>query len=178
MSRNGYLSLLMALAFSLIIGGCSHGSGVEFGAFAASLDSDDLGEGYGGGVKLELNPIDLISIDARASWIQFDDTDIDMVPLEAAALLNLPLFWEHFVPYIGAGVGYYLFDGSGADLDDEVGFFPLAGLEVGLHSISFLAEARWLFLETDVAGAKGELRNLTDADVDGFGVNLGVLFRF
>ena len=178
MNRNGYVGVLLAVVFSLIIGGCSHGSGVEFGAFAASLDSDDLGEGYGGGAKLELNPIDMVSIDARASWIQFDDTDIDMVPLEAAALLNFPMFWEHIVPYIGAGVGYYLFDGSGADLDDEVGFFPLAGLEVGLHSISFLAEARWLFLESDVAGAKGELRNLTEADVDGFGVNLGVLFRF
>ena len=178
MKRKGLIGLLLAITMSLIVGGCSHGSGVEFGAFAASLDSDDLGEGYGGGPKLELNPIDMVSIDARASWIQFDDTDIDMVPLEAAALLNFPMFWEHIVPYIGAGVGYYLFDGSGADLDDEVGFFPLAGLEVGLHSISFLAEARWLFLESDVAGAKGELRNLTEADVDGFGVNLGVLFRF
>jgi len=178
MKRKGLIGLLLAIAMSLIVGGCSHGSGVEFGAFAASLDSDDLGDGYGGGAKLELNPIDMVSIDARASWIQFDDTDIDMVPLEAAALLNFPMFWEHIVPYIGAGVGYYLFDGSGADLDDEVGFFPLAGLEVGLHSVSFLAEARWLFLESDVAGAKGELRNLTEADIDGFGVNLGVLFRF
>jgi opacity protein-like surface antigen len=178
MNKKSLIGLLLVAMLSLGIGGCSHGSGVEFGAFGASLDSDDLGDGYGGGVKLELNPIDMISIDARASWIQFDDTDIDMVPLEAAGLLNFPMFWEHIVPYVGAGVGYYMFDGSGADLDDEVGFFPLAGLEIGLHSVSVLAEARWLLLETDVAGAKNELRNLTEADVDGFGVNLGLLFRF
>ena len=120
----------------------------------------------------------MISVDARASWVHFDDTDIDMIPLEAAALLNFPLFWEHIVPYIGAGGGYYLFDGDGADLDDQVGFFPLAGLEIGLHNVSILVEARWLFLETDVDNAKGELRNITEADVDGFGANIGLIFRF
>lgn len=172
------IGLVLAVTLSLMVGGCSHGSGVEFGAFGASLDSDDLGDGYGGGVKLELNPIDMISIDARASWIQFDDTDIDMVPLEAAGLLNFPMFWEHIVPYIGAGVGYYMFDGSGPDLENEVGFFPLAGLEIGLHSVSVLAEARWMLLEADIDGAQEELQNLTEANVDGFGVNLGLLFRF
>lgn len=178
MDKKSLIGLLLVATLSLVIGGCSNGSGVEFGAFGSSLDSDDLGDGYGGGVKLELNPIDMVSVDARASWIQFDDTDIDMIPLEVAGLLNFPMFWEHVVPYVGAGVGYYLFDGSGADLDNEVGFFPLAGLEIGLHSVSVLAEARWLFLQTDVEGAKGELRNITEADVDGFGVNLGLLFRF
>ncbi|UCD53108.1 MAG: hypothetical protein JSW27_10785 [Phycisphaerales bacterium] len=178
MDRKRCSGMMLVTTLALMIGGCSHGSGLEFGAFGSSLDSDDLGDGYGGGVKAELNPIDMISVDARASWIHFDDTDIDMVPLELAGLLNFPILWEHIVPYIGAGVGYYLFDGSGADLDDEVGFFPLAGLEIGLHSVSVLAEARWLFLETDVEGAEDELRNLTEADVDGLGVNLGLLFRF
>ena len=178
MNRKGFVGLLLTASLALALGGCSHGSGTEFGAFGASLDSDDLGDGYGGGVKLELNPIDMVSVDARASWIQFDDTDIDMVPLEVAGLLNFPMLWEHIVPYVGAGVGYYLFDGSGPDLEDEVGFFPLAGLEIGLHSVSILAEARWLFLEADIDGAQEELRNLTEADVDGFGVNLGLLFRF
>jgi len=175
MNGKGFIGLVLV---ALVLGGCSHGSGVEFGMFGSSLDSDDLGAGYGGGAKLELNPIDAISVDARASWIHFDDTDIDMIPLEAAGLLNFPLLWEHIVPYIGAGVGYYLFDGDGADLDDQVGFFPLAGLEIGLHSVSILAEARWLFLETDADNAKNELRNITEADVDGFGVNLGLLVRF
>ena len=119
---------------------------------------------------------DMISVDARASVIHFDDTGINMFPLEAAGLLNFPLLFEHVVPYIGAGVGYYLFDG--ADLDDQVGFFPLAGLEIGFHSVSVMAEARWLFLETDADSAKAEVQNLTEADLDGFGVNLGLLFRF
>jgi opacity protein-like surface antigen len=177
MKANGVVVVLLLGILALCGAGCSTGSGVEFGAFGSSLDSDDLGTGYGGGVKAELNPIDMVSVDARASWIHFDDTDIEMFPLEAAGLLNFPLLFEHVVPYIGAGVGYYLFEGDGADLDDQVGFFPLAGLEIGLHSVSILAEARWLFLETDVDNAKDELQNITDANVDGFGVNLGLLFR-
>jgi len=178
MNGKGLICFAVLLALALTVGGCSHGSGVEFAAFGSSLDSDDLGDGYGGGVKLELNPVDMISVDARASYVHFDDTDVDMVPLEAAALLNFPLLFEHIVPYVGVGGGYYLFDGDSANLDDNVGFFPLAGLEIGLHSVSIMTEARWLFLEADVDSAENELENLQDADVDGFGANIGLLFRF
>ncbi len=176
MNVKGLIGLLLVVMLALVVGGCSHGSGVEFAAYGTRLDSDDLGDGYGGGAKLELNPVDMISVDARAGVVRFDDSGINMFPLEAAALLNFPLLFEHVVPYIGAGAGYYLFDG--ADLDDQVGFFPLAGLEIGFQSLSVMAEARWLFLETDADSAKEELRNLTEADLDGFGVNLGLLFRF
>ena len=178
MSVKGLVGLTLAVIVALSMGGCVFGSGVELGVYGSSLDSDDLGDGRGGGVKLEANLVDVVSLDARASWLQFTDTDIDMFPLEAAALLNFPLFWEHVVPYVGVGAGYYLFDGDGADLDDEVGYFPLAGLEIGLHSLSLMAEARWLFLEADVESAKNELQNLSEADVDGFGVNIGALIRF
>jgi outer membrane protein W len=125
-----------------------------------------------------LNPIDWVSVDARASWVNFSDTDVDMIPLELAGLVNFSMLGERIVPYVGAGVGYYLFEGDGADLDNEVGFFPVAGLEIGLQRLSLFAEARWLFLETDVDSAKAELRNLIEADVDGLGINLGLLFRF
>jgi hypothetical protein len=162
----------------IVLGGCAHGTGIELGAFGASLNSDDLGQGHGGGAKLELNPIDWLSVDGRVSYIRFADTKVNMVPLEAAALLNFPMAGERIVPYVGAGAGYYLFEANDADLDNKVGFFPLVGIEIGLWRISFLAEARWLFLQTDVESARGELRNLHEADVDGLGINLGVLFRF
>ena len=177
MKAKGVVIVLWLGVLALAGAGCATGSGVEFAAFGSSLDSDDLGDGYGGGVKAEINPIDMVSVDARASWIHFDDADIDMFPVEAAGLFNFPLLFEHVVPYIGAGAGYYFFEGDGADLDDQVGFFPLAGLEIGLHSVSIMAEARWLFLEADVESAEDELENLTEADVDGLGINLGLLFR-
>jgi hypothetical protein len=172
------MGLAALVAAALFIGGCSHGSGLEVGAFGSSLDSRDLGAGYGGGAKVEINPIDLISVDARASWIHFSDVNIDMIPLELAALLNFSALGERIVAYVGAGGGYYFFDSDEEDLDDDVGFFPLVGVELGFHKVSVLAEARWLFLEADVDSAQDELQNLDDADVDGFGVNVGVLFRF
>jgi opacity protein-like surface antigen len=175
MNAKGFLGLALLAMLAIIAAGCAHGSGLELGAFGSSLDSDDLGDGYGGGAKLEWNPIDLVSVDARASWIHFDDTEINMFPLELAGLVNLALLGERIVPYVGAGVGYYLFDES--DLDNEVGFFPLVGLEIGLQRISLLVEARWLLLEADVDSAKDELADLTEADIDGFGVNLGLLIR-
>jgi len=172
------ISLALLVGVCAVLGGCSHGTGIELGAFGSSLKSDDLGQGYGGGAKLELNPIDWLSVDGRASYIRFADTKVNMVPLEAAGLLNFPMAGERIVPYVGAGAGYYLFDAQDADLENKVGFFPLAGLEIGLWRVSLLAEARWLFLQTDVENAKGELKNLRAADVDGLGINLGVLFRF
>jgi len=171
MSRKGLIGVVSAAVLSLAIGGCgSTGSGVEFGAFGTYLDGGDLGTGWGGGAKLEMNPIDLVSIDGRASWVNFDDADIDAVPLELAGLINLPLFGESIVPYAGAGVGYWMFD---SDLiDDDWAFFPLVGLEFGPQNFSLMAEARWLFLEADALGGAAK------ADADGFGANLGLIWRF
>jgi hypothetical protein len=170
------LALLAAL--SMVLGGCSHGQGIEVGAFGTGMDSDDFGEGYGGGVKAELNPLDQFSVDARVGYIYFDDTNVEMVPVEVAGLLNLPMFGERIVPYVGAGVGYYHFDADNANLNDNFGIFPLVGVEVGLQRLSILAEARWLLLQTDVDNATGELINVTEANIDGAGVNIGVLYRF
>ena len=168
MSRKGCICVALAAALSLAIGGCgSTGSGVEFGAFGTYLDGGDLGTGWGGGAKLEMNPIDLVSIDGRASWVNFDDGG-DVIPLEVAGLVNLPLFGERIVPYVGAGVGYYIFDES--LIDDEWGYFPVVGLEFGPQNFSLMAEARWLFLEPDVGP--------TDADADGVGANVGLIWRF
>jgi opacity protein-like surface antigen len=178
MKAQGIVGLGVLVVLAVAIGGCTHGRGVELGVFGTGLDSKDLGEGFGGGVKLELNPLDRISVDARAGYIHFDDANVEMMPLEAAGLLNFPMLGERIVPYVGAGVGYYHFDGNGADIDDEFGFFPLVGLEVGLQRLSVLAEARWLFLQTDVDAAKAELANITKANIDGVGINLGVLYRF
>lgn len=172
------IALVLLGAGGAVLGGCGHGTGIELGPFGSSLESDDLGHGYGGGAKLELSPIDWVSLDGRAGYIRFGDTEVDMIPLEAAGLLNFPMIGERIVPYVGAGAGYYLFDADDADLQNKVGFFPLAGLEIGLWRVFLMAEARWLFLQTDVESAEGELQNLREADVDGLGINVGVLFRF
>jgi hypothetical protein len=145
---------------AVCLNGCTAGSLVELRVFwTSSLDSDDLGTGYGGGAKLEVKPTDWLSVDGRASLIFFDDFDISMIPLEAALRLNVPMFGERIVPYAGVGVGEYLFDADDVDLDDSVGYFPLVGLEVGTRRVALFAEARWLFLQTDTDAAGGVERS-------------------
>lgn len=169
----------LAVAVMLALGGAAwaRDSGTEFAVFGSYLDSDTFDEGVGGGAKLEFNPIDWLSVDARVSWITFSSPSVDMIPLEMAFLVNLPLANEQIVPYAGVGAGYYIFNADGFEVDDDVGFFPVAGLEFGTGDVSFLVEARWLFLQPDLSGATGALANLSEADLDGVGVNAGLLFR-
>lgn len=167
------LLVVAAVMLAFAAGAWARGSGIELGVFGSYLDSDDLGEGVGPGVKLELQPSDWLSIDARASYINFDNSNVDMYPLELAALLNIPLADEQIVPYVGVGAGYYILDADRFDMDDEVGYFPLIGLEIGAYNLSFLVEARWLFLDSDLDNALHSSANL-----DGLGINLGLLFRF
>lgn len=175
--RSLVLVVVVMLAFTSGVW-AARGSGIEFGVFGSYLDTDDLGDGYGGGAKLELQAVDWLSLDARGSYIFFEDPDVDMYPLELAAYFNIPLADEQIVPYAGVGAGYYIFDAEGFDMDNEVGFFPVVGLEVGAWNLSFMIEARWLFLEADVDDAVEELGNLDEAELDGLGINLGLLFRF
>ena len=168
--------MLLALA-GVCLNGCTAGSVAELGVFGSYLNSDDLGLGYGGGAKLEVKPTDWLSVDGRASLIFFDDFDISMIPLEAALRLNIPILGERIRPYAGVGAGYYYFEGGDVDLDSNVGYFPLVGLEVGLRRVAVFAEARWLFLDTDRDAALEDLSDL-NADVDGLGINGGLLFRF
>ena len=49
---------MFLVAVGIVLGGCAHGTGIEFAGFGSSLESDDLGRGDGGGAKLELNPLD------------------------------------------------------------------------------------------------------------------------
>jgi len=178
MKMRGFLSAVLVVVAAAGLTGSAAGSVIEFGAFASYVNSDDLDTGYGGGAKLELQPLQWLSLEGRASWIHFDDVDVDMVPLEAALRLNIPLAGEQIVPYVGVGVGYYFFEAGDVDLDDDVGFFPLVGLEFGSERVALFIEARWLFLEADVDSAVEEFEDLSEADVDGLGINAGLLFRF
>lgn len=178
MAVKGFLALALIVVMCMVAGGCSTGSGIEAAAYGSALNSDDLGDGYGGGVKLEFNPIDIISIDGRAGYLRFGDTDIDMFPFEVAGLLNFPILFERVVPYVGVGAGYYLFEGDGADIDAEIGYFPVAGLEIGFHKFSLMGEVRYLFLSPEADDGNGPLETVTDPDVDGLGANIGLLWRF
>jgi hypothetical protein len=167
------------------LAGATPVSALDFsvGAFGSYYDAEDASDAWGGGALVRMGIVDWFAIDARASYLDFSDSEFRMVPLEATALFRLPLYNQKLVPYAGVGVGYYIFDvrDSDADIDDGVGFFPLVGLELRFGSRnqwSLFGEARWLFLSSDIDEAEDELRNLNDDDIDGLGVNVGIMYRF
>ena len=154
---------------------------LELSPYGSYLEGDDLGEAWGGGAKLKLTVLEYLAVDARASYLAYDLADVEVTPIEATAMFQLPFFEDTLVPYAGVGVGYYLFTSGEVELEDKVGFYPVAGVQWNLGEakrIGIFAEVRWLFLEADVDAATTSYANLDEADLDGIGVNLGVSFRF
>ena len=153
---------------------------VRLGGYAAYLDGDDLGSGVGAGALLRLDFLEeAVGLDIRGSFLRFDDIKTDLIPIEAAVMVRLPL--ARLGAYAGLGVGYYLFDMEDGSADDNVGVFPLVGADIQLSdSLSLFGEARWLFLEADIDAAIQAAEELTEdsVDLDGIGVNLGLSWRF
>jgi len=106
-----------------------------------------------------------------------------LIPLEAGLLFNLPLQDSPLNLYGGGGIGYAIIpEADDVDLDDEICFYAVAGVEFSLSdSASLFAEAQYRVLEVDGAEVDdyGEV-DLDDEKVDfsGFGINAGLLFRF
>ncbi|MFC1765058.1 outer membrane beta-barrel protein [Planctomycetota bacterium] len=149
-------------------------AGLESSIFASYMDSKDIGNGWGLGLKTELNLWKWLGIDTRVSYLKFDDVfNIDMIPLEAALVLNIPLADQRFNPYGGIGIGYYFMNGNRWDFQDEIGYFPFLGIKAGAKSVSFMGEVRWLGLESSYNNSTN-----SDVKVDSLGVNLGLVIRW
>jgi hypothetical protein len=166
MKRMAILILCLSLTSTAL-------AGLESSIFATYMDAEDIGTGWGGGLKTELNLWKWLGIDTRLSYVGFDTDNAYMIPLEAALVLNIPIANQRFNPYGGVGIGYYIMNADSADLKDEVGYFPFLGLKAGAKAISFMGEVRWLGLKTSYENAPNN-----DIKVDGLGVNLGLVFRW
>ena len=156
------------------------------GVFASRWESQDYGTLTGYGLRLGWNVFDPLGLEARASYFESKDDEIEttLIPLEAALVLRLPLH-RHFVPYVGAGAGYYFKD---ADYDDEsgtwdtsedvAGYFALAGLNLYLGAVSLFAEAKYNLVGTDDdlqwRGSDVEAKN----SLDGFSYSAGLKLGF
>jgi opacity protein-like surface antigen len=178
------LMVLMLIGLGAVV--ATAGSGV--GIYGSYFNADDPGPGFGGGIKFKTDLSEYFGVEARASCItQFDEDDTDdgvyLIPLEAGLLFNLPLQDSPLNLYGGGGIGYAIIpEADDVDLDDEICFYAVAGVEFSLSdSASLFAEAQYRVLEVDGAEVDdyGEV-DLDDEKVDfsGFGINAGLLFRF
>ena len=156
------------------------------GVFASRWDSQDYGTLTGYGVRLGWNVIEHLGLEARASYYESKDDDIEttLLPLEAALVLRLP-FHRHFVPYVGGGAGYYFKDAEYEDDTDTwesseevAGYFGVAGLNLYLGAFSLFAEAKYNLVGTDDdlewRGDDVEAKN----SLDGFSFSAGLKLGF
>ena len=155
------------------------------GVFASRWDSQDYGTLTGYGVRFGWNVFDPLGLEARASYFESKDDEIEttLIPLEAALTLRIPLH-RHFVPYVGAGAGYYFKDAEYPaetdtwDSSEEIaGYFGLAGLNLYLGAFSLFAEAKYNLVGTDDdlewRGSDVEARNSLDGLSFSAGLKLG-----
>lgn len=156
------------------------------GVFASRWDSRDYGTLTGYGVRLGWNVVEHLGLEARASYYESknDDVETTLVPLEAALVLRLPIH-RYLVPYLGGGGGYYFKDaecqddaGTWKSSEDVDGYFGLAGLNLYLGPVSLFAEAKYTRVDTDDdlhwRGNEGAAGN----SLDGFSFSAGLKLGF
>jgi hypothetical protein len=138
----------------------------SIGAFLSYWNGKDTDNGYGVGINHQLKIIPLVHGDLRASWLSFDDSNLDLFPLEAMARVKLTMF------YVGAGVGYYIFSGGNdVNWDNSWGAFGVGGVELTVAKIGVFGELKYTWVDT-------KIEDTMDVDGNGIGVNVGVVFNW
>ncbi len=177
-----------------------------FYAFGSYWNMDDLDEAAGGGVKLSVPLGTVVNLDFRGTYYeQIDDEDffgqlidddespflenaVDVIPVDVGLSFNLSPRGS-FTPTLGAGASYFLLDSDRGEIDDEVGWYANAGLEFASQgSLGFFAEALYRSATGTVETSPEDFQDIDDIegidfddvaiDLDGFGVNAGIVWRW
>jgi len=154
-------SLIIALAALVLTGTglVSEAGETSLAGYATYWDGDT--EGWGAGVKVRKKFLAFFSADVRASYVDFDNLDTSVIPLEATAMLSFPFVLE---PYAGLGASYYLVDSDVSGLDNGVGTYGVLGLQLNLVVVGALAEVRYNETENDLT--------------DGVSANVGLMVKW
>jgi hypothetical protein len=142
-------------------------------AMATWLNTDDLGDAWGGMVGVGFQPLDWFSAEIRAGYLRADDESMDIIPVEGVAMFRVPNI-DTIEPYAGVGVGHYFLESDDISTDDPQAIFPLIGLDVRLPEtrLRLFAEVRYMFFDGSVSD------DLESSDMNGIGANLGVTWTF
>lgn len=160
----------------------------DFGLYGSWWDTEALGSTAGGGLKYAFGDAGL-RFELRGSYFPdltedfgeliedgTGDAEVEAVVPEAGITYNFaPAARAQF--YLGGGLSYYLLDINEFDIDDEVGWYGLAGFILGdARGPAFFAEALYRDVEGTVTGSS--LEDDVTLDLSGLSANAGVLFRF
>jgi hypothetical protein len=146
-------------------------------------DGDDYGAAYGDSVVAREHDDDdddlkaedslvRLSLDTRASYLRFDDADLNMFPLEVGAMLGLGVLYGEI------GGGYYIMDsGSEFEIENNWGWYMLAGVMLGKGTKGLFGEIKWTSLTSDFEDVDVDFEDVPDSlEADGIGVNVGISF--
>lgn len=162
------IAALVAIIGLAAITPSAHAIGVMASWWNMDEGNDD---GFGFGLRSKVQIIPLISFDTRASWIKFNDADLNVFPIEATGMVKLGML------YAGLGGGYYIFDADNADVDNNFGWYLVGGIDISVSSFGVFGEVKWTMLEADIKDVDPNLGDVpTSLDADGIGFNLGVMF--
>lgn len=179
---------LILFAFAALIAGAPAMAG-DLGFYGSYWDTDALGETAGGGARFLLGD-SALRFDLRGSYFPDLSEDFDQLvddgsgEIEVEAVVPEAGVAYNFAPgnttqfYLGGGLSYYLLDVNERDIDDEVGYYGLAGLSLGGagDGPAFFVELMYRSVEGTVRD--DEIEEEVDVDLSGPSANVGVLFRF
>lgn len=159
-------------------------SGIDLGVFGAYWDTKDADQTYGAGAKLRLGIIEFRATYFKDVTADVDPEELDLeiraIPLEAGIVLQ---FLKNALvsPYVGGGAGYYLLETDAGEIDDEVGYYVVGGLDIGRGVVAFNVEGIYRNFEATVVDTGDDFPEIEDEvnfDLSGIGVQAGVIFRF
>lgn len=128
-------------------------------AYGTYWDGEDIGKG--GGLRLKKTFLAFAAVEGRGGYVDFSDTDTQVVPVDVSLNLRLPFFIS---PYIGVGAGYYFVDSDQLSSDDQSGYFTQLGVEATFLWFGAMAEIRW--------------HDIEEGYLDGHSINAGLLIKW
>ena len=155
------LLAVVILGFSAVLASAN-----GLGFFGAYWDTESAGDGIGAGAKLQLEVVPNLLMEFRGTYFEDIgdgedgegvDNKLQIIPAEVGLIISFPVA-DLFKPYAGGGAGYYLADASveadgmdeDIDIDDEIGYYAVGGIELGLAKNFFLfAEYKYTWVEID-----------------------------
>jgi hypothetical protein len=177
----------------------------DFAVFGSYLDTEDLDQSVGGGVRAGFG--NRFQLDLRATYFPdltedfesfIDDpgtdpgrfqNDVEAIPLDVGLKLNFNPD-EGWNPYVGGGATYWFLDTERGEIDDEAGFYLAGGIELARATggVGFFGEVIYRDVEATVNRDPDDFDDLDDVefdairrrdlDVGGIGVNAGLIWRF
>ncbi len=177
-----------------------------FSVYGAYWDVDELDSTAGGGVKLGIPLGNVVNLDLRGTFYQqiddenffdrvFDDREspfiengLDIIPIDVGLSVNFAPRGS-VVPFLGGGVSYFLLDADRGEVDDEVGWYANGGVEFASRgNWGFFVEGLYRSATGTVESSPEDFSDIGDIegidfddvefDLEGFGANAGVIWRW